>query len=90
MNEPDARTSNEREKLLRKVWLLRQLVSALLLVGLLALFFSARHGHFEWVESAMVFCLVSWPFYAVGIALWDRHWVWKHQDRMLDLWKRLE
>ncbi len=89
MNEPDTRTSEEREKLLRKIWLLRQLVSAVLLVALLALLFLARQYSYIRLAQFILLGLYVWPVYAVVIAWWDRHWVWKHQDRMLNVWKRL-
>ena len=75
----------DSERRLRKIWALRQLHSVVLLVALLALyFFSQRLGHFL-IERVTLYGLIVWPFFAIAIAWWDRHWVWKHQVRLLGL-----
>jgi hypothetical protein len=83
MSEQDAIPPEDREPLLRKIWLLRQLHSVVLLAMLLGLFFLATQIGYDGVARITLYCIFGMPFFAAGIAWWDRHWVWKHQDWLL-------
>jgi hypothetical protein len=88
MSEKSEMTAEEKERLLRGLWRRRQLNSVVLLILLICLYLAASSKGHDGVAQISFYLIVALPVFAALIAWWDRHWLWKNQERMLKILAR--